>query len=439
MSETREKTVGPEKNRKFFSGRNFNSLKHYKLAIDGGESVLSDPIKGVGNRFGKEEEELLIEVLRSGKLNKNVGTKVKEFEDRFKELLETKHAIMSTSGTAAIHIALGGLNLDPGSEIITSPITDMGSIMPIFLSLCVPVFADLDKNTWEIDPEDVEQKITSRTKAILAIHLIGNSCNLKKLREIADRHNIYLIEDCAQAYGTTFDGKHVGSTYGDISCFSLNQCKHITCGDAGVTVTNNDAIAERARLFADKAWPRDVGRTSLFVAPNYRVTELQAAVALPQLKKIEPIAAIRKRLGDLLSHSIKELSTVEVQGSYPNSRNSYWFYAFAVDADIRNEFADALMAEGVPCTRGYIPKPVYTYEVFHNGKMFGESNFPYGHEPYRPNPETISYDDGICPFAEVLLESMIKLPFNEFWTEEEINKTAEAIRKVHYWLVDSGA
>ena len=151
-----------------------------KLVLDGGTPVLAEPIVRVGNRFGVEEERLVIEVLRSGNLNKNCGTKVTEFEKRFADYLGMKHAVMSSSGTAAIHIAMGALNLDPGSEVITSPITDMGSIMPILLSLCVPVFADLDVKTWEVDADDIERRITPRTKAILAIHLIGNSVNMEK-------------------------------------------------------------------------------------------------------------------------------------------------------------------------------------------------------------------------------------------------------------------
>jgi len=398
------------------------------------ELVLTETIGRNGNRFGDEEERLVLEVLRSGNLNKNCGTKVKEFEKQFAEYLGVKHAVMSTSGTAAIHIALGALNLDPGSEIITSPITDMGSIMPILLSLCVPVFADLDENTWEIDPDDVERKITPRTKAILAIHLIGNACSMDKLRKIANKHKIHLIEDCAQAFETTYNDTLVGK-FGLLGCFSFNQCKHITCGDGGITVTDDDMLAERARLFSDKAWPREKGRTSLFVAPNYRVTELQAAVAIAQLKKVQDICEKRNRLGKMLSDGIKRLSGIKIQEAYPNSKHTYWFYAFRVNAKIRDEFVKTLAGEGVPCTGGYIPRPVYEYEVFHNGKMFGNSNFPYGHEPYRPFPEPISYDRGICPFAECLLDEMIRIPFNEFWTEDDIQKTIEAIKKVHQGVI----
>jgi dTDP-4-amino-4,6-dideoxygalactose transaminase len=405
-----------------------------RLAIDGGTPVSTSPVGHNGERFGTEEENAVLEVLRSGKLNRNCGTRVKEFEARFADHLGVKHAIMSTSGTAAIHIALGALNLDPGSEIITSPITDMGTIMPILLSLCVPVFADLDPETWEISPEDIERKITPRTKAIIPIHLVGNAAPMDAVMDIAERHGLDVIEDCAQAYGTTFNGKHVG-TIAPQACFSLNQSKHITCGDGGVTVTDDDALAERALLFADKAWPRQVGRTSLFVAPNYRVTELQAAVALAQLGRVNEITSRRNALGDRLSAAIGDLPGIDVQRSYPNSRHTYWFYAFRVDASLRADVASALAAEGVPTIAGYIPHPVYFFEVFHNGTTFGNSNFPYGCPPFRPAPDPVSYEPGICPVAEDLCRQMIRIPINEFWTDDDIDATAEAIRKVHHWRI----
>jgi len=405
-----------------------------KLAIEGGKPVFEKPLKIEGKRFGEKEEKLVLEVLRSGKLNKNVGEKVREFEKKFADYLVVKHAIMSTSGTAAIHIALGALNLEPGSEILTSPITDMGSIMPIFLTLCVPVFADIDEETWEINPEDMEKKITPRTKAILAIHLIGNSCNMERILEIAKKYNLYVIEDCAQAFETTFQGKKVGK-FGKMGCFSLNQHKHITCGDGGITVTNDEKLAERARLFSDKAWPREVGRTSLFVAPNYRVTELQAAVAIAQLDKVVEIGERRNKLGRLLTDLIKEIPGIKAQKSHEDSKHTYWFYAFRVPQGIRDKFVEALRAEGVPASEGYTPKPVYLYEVFQEKNTFGSSHFPYGFPPFRPSPETVDYKEGDCPVAEKLLKEMIRIPLNEFWSKEDVEKCAEAIRKVSYWLI----
>jgi perosamine synthetase len=304
----------------------------------------------------------------------------------------------------------------------------MGSIMPIFMSLCVPVFADMDEDTMEIDPEDIEKKITPRTRAILAIHLTGNACNMEKIMDIAGKHNIYVVEDCAQSFETTFRGEPVGR-FGDLGCFSFNQHKHITCGDGGMTVTNNDEFAERARLFSDKAWPREKGRTSLFVAPNYRVTELQAAVMLAQIKKVKSICEKRNNLGNLLTKLVRDIRGIKVQESYPGSRHTYWFYTLRVPAETRDRFVDAIKAEGVPAIGGYVPRPVYLYEVFQSKSTFGNSHFPFGFAPFRPSPEPISYEEGICPVAEKTIKEMIKISLNEFWSEEDVKKTAQAVRK----------
>ena len=392
-------------------------------------------ISPTGERFGEPELRQLEEVIRSQRLNVNGGTKVREFERRWSAYLGVAHTVMVTSGTAALHCALGALKLEPGSEVITAPITDFGTIAPILQQLCVPVFADLDPATLCLDPADVERRVTPRTKAIVAVHLAGNACDMDALLAIARRHELYVIEDCAQSYNATYRGQKVG-TFGDMACFSLNQYKHISCGDGGMVVTNDNELTTRAQLFSDKAWPRDPNdpnrRDHLFVAPNYRVTELQAAVALAQLERLDGICERRTSAGDLLTSLIQDAPGVEVVRPYPGGTCTYWFFAFRVPAERRAEFVKALVAEGVPAGAGYIPKPIYLFDVLREKQTFGTSHFPFGYAPFRPpEGEEIEYHEGLCPVTEAeIIPKLVRMPFNEFWSEDDVRDAAHAIHTV---------
>lgn len=408
------------------------------LAVHGGEPVRKGPIAPTGERFGDAEIARLTEVIRSQRLNCNAGTRVKEFARTFAEYMGMKHGVMVSSGTAAIHIALGAVGLNPGDEVITGPITDMGSICPILLLNAVPVFADLEKDTLGMDPADLERRITKRTRVVMPIHLTANPCDMDAIVDVAERHGLAVVEDCAQAFNAKFRGRKVG-TFGRFGCFSLNQFKHISCGDGGVALTNDDALAERAELFSDKGWPRAQGRRDhLFLAPNYRATELQAAVALAQLEKLDRITDARRDRGDLLTELIGNAPGVHPVRVPPGSECTYWFYWLRVDATVRDEFAKALSAEGLPAASGYIPKPVYLYDVLRKKKTYGDSHFPFGCPPFRDPEDEIEYREGLCPNAEEALREMVLIPFNEFWSETDVRDAARIIHKVAAWFAEHG-
>src|SRR5438093_4482139 len=186
--------------------------------------------------------------------------------------------------------------VSPGDEVIVPPITDMGTVLPVLWQNAVPIFVDLDPRTYNMTPATVEQAITPRSRAIIAVHLAGNACDLKALKAIADKHKLWLIEDCAQSHGCTYDGKPVG-TVGQLGIYSYNEFKHISCGDGGLVVTNDNSLATKARLATDKAYNRAPGATARephFLADNYRMTELQGAVALAQLGKLDSIVSRRR-------------------------------------------------------------------------------------------------------------------------------------------------
>jgi len=402
-----------------------------ELAINGGPRTR---LKELPSRrdIGGEEMKELVDVIWSGNLNRVGGIKVSDFEKEFAKLYGVKHGVASTSGTASIHVALGAINPEPCSEIITGPISDIGSIVPILWQNCIPVFADIDPETYGLDPEDVERKITDRTVAVIAIHLFGQCCDMDPLVKICREHGLYLIEDASQAHLAEYKGRLAG-TMGDLGCFSLQQSKQMTCGDGGITITNDDKLAERARLFADKAWPRDQAgdRGYLFLAMNYRMTELQGAVALAQLRKVQNIVASRRRVGDTLTKLLSEVEGVNPPKTLPGSKHSYWLYPMTINPEVirvtPEEFAKAVSAEGIPAFTGYIKRPLYMFSILKEQATYGSSHCPFDCPRYN---RRVQYSEGDCPNAEKVLREIITIPVNEFYTDEDINDIFKAISKV---------
>jgi len=383
-------------------------------------------LESAGRTFGEEEERLVLEALRSGCLSRNGGTMVKRLESEFAAMLGVKHAVACSSGTASVHLAIAALDLEPGDEVIVPPITDIGSIVPILWQNAIPVFADVDHDTMVLDPVAVEAQVTPRTKAIMAVHLAGQPCNMTALRAIADRHGLKLIEDCSQAYWAEHEGRLVG-TMGDIACFSLQQSKHITCGEGGLTITNDDQFARRALLFSDKAWPREGASLGscrfLFLSQNYRMSELQGAVALGQLPKIASSVGNRRARAAELSELIEDIPGVEAPAVPANTKHSYWLYMLRVRPDAR-AIGDALLAQGVPAWVQYIIDPLYFSPMFTEKKTYGTSGYPLNEYARQ------TYGRGLCPQAEASLRSVIAIHWNENYTSEHVALIAGAIRKV---------
>jgi dTDP-4-amino-4,6-dideoxygalactose transaminase len=404
-----------------------------RLAIEGGPRAIRDRLPGftesTGRTFGREEEALVAEALRSGCLSKNGGTMVKRLESAFADLLAMPHAIACSSGTAAVHLAIAALDLEPGDEVIVPPITDIGTIAPILWQNAVPVFADIDTRTMVLDPAAVEAEISPRTRAIVAVHLAGQPCDMHALGEIVRRRGVRLVEDCAQAWLAEHEGRLVG-TIGDIACFSLQQSKHITCGEGGLVVARSEELARRALLFSDKAWPRD-GNTLgscrfLFLAQNYRMSELQGAVALGQLPKLGGIVARRRERADQLTRLIRGVTDVSAPFVPANTRHAWWLYMLRA-ADARR-LGDALVAEGVPAWVEYIVDPLYFSPMFTERRTYGSSGYPlaeFGRQRYAA---------GLCPQAEKALKEVIAIHWNENYTASQVEQIAEAVRKVamHY-------
>ena len=396
------------------------------LALVGGPKAKPTPY-GTGLRFGAEEKQQLNDALDQQTLFFASGKKTREFRERFSGRYGIKHCVTCTSGTAAIHIALAACGIQPGDQVVTASITDMGTCAAILLCGAIPVFADLHPTNFTLDPTSVEHCIGPKTTAIVAVHLTGAPCDMDALRAIALKHDLWLIEDCAQSYLTEYKRQLCG-TLGDIGCFSLNDFKHISAGDAGMVITHDDALAHRAELFADKCYDRAPGaeRNPYFLAPNYRMNELQAAVGIAQLAKLDSIVARRRRYGDALHAGIAGLPGVTPQGFVDGARPSYWFYMFRIDPRVlgpREHFIQALNAEGLNAGV-YVDRATYLFDVFTKKQGFGGSAFPFSLAP------EIHYAPGLCPVAEEIVTHVVRLSVNEFFTEEDLQQTLLGVRKV---------
>jgi dTDP-4-amino-4,6-dideoxygalactose transaminase len=399
-----------------------------RLAVEGGNPVRRAPLPGIERRaMGEEEIAALTEVIHSGQLGRHGGTKVKELEQVYAEFYGVKHAIAVSSGSAAVHTAVATIDPEPGDEIITTPCTDFGTVLGILFQNAIPVFADLDPETFCLDPASVEARITDRTRAILAVHLFGGLADVDALRTLADRRGIPLIEDCAQAQLSEYHGNLAG-TMGTLGCFSLNTTKHLNAGEGGLVVTNDDALARRARLFADKAWPRDEeGRYSLFLGQNYRLGELQAAVALVGLHRLRENVAARRRAVDRIYERIVGVPGIRIPAELPNTQSSYWILHLFVDDGIdADEAARALAAEGIPFSAKYVT-PLYTWPVLRDRQTYGRSGFPFN-SPYTSRP--FDYAPGLCPVFEAARERLILLSVDEQWGDADADDVVAAIRKV---------
>lgn len=405
-----------------------------RLALYEGEKVKNTPF-GVGRRFGDKEILQLKEALDQNTLFYWYGYKVKEFTGKFADMYGVKHCIATSSGTAAIHTALGAIGITAGDEVITSPITDMGTIIGILYQNAIPVFADLDPNTYNLDPAAIEKKITDKTKAILVVHLAGNPADMEPIMALAEKYKLRVVEDCAQSYLCYYKGRLAG-TIGDIGCFSTNDYKHISTGDGGMLLLRDDLLYEKALRFADKNYNRlskDPGsmRKVESLAPNYRMTELQGAVGLAQLDRLEWICSKRNAFGEGITEGIRGLKGIVPPKITDGGRSSYWFYLFRIDEKAarvsRNEFSAALAAEGIPNSLGYIPSCVYEYDLFKNKSAYSGTDCPFGCKYYGRN---ISYHKGMCPVAEEILDTSIKLNVSEFYTDRDLADIVEAIRKV---------
>ncbi len=406
------------------------------LAIDGGTPIRTDEFPQ-RTLFGPEDERQLLEVLDSQNAFFPLGTKVHEFERRWSELYGVSHAVCSTSGTSAIHVAIGAINPEPGSEIITTALSDMGTVAPIIQCNCIPVFADVQLGTFNLDPDDIERKITDKTAAIIAVHCFGQPADMDRIMAIADAHGLPVIEDCAQAHLTRHKGRLAG-TIGDMGTFSFQDSKHLQCGDGGCTIINDEELGRRATVYVDKGcdWTADrkYRLHYAFIGPCYRMTEFQGAVLLAQLQRLEWIVSQRQRLGDLFCELIAGIPGVHPPERTEGIEHSYWTTPIRIDEDVLGvgpeQFAEAVLAEGIPIAGNWIGKPLYMTDALLGRIAYGSSDLPFDYGRDQP----VEYHAGLCPTLELGMSQLRTLRIHEHFGDDDVRDCAAGFRKVaeHY-------
>lgn len=382
--------------------------------------------------ISEDDLDTLRQLGRDGNFSRYTSDVTFELERELADFFGVRQAATCSSGTAAIHGALIALDLPVGSEVITTPVTDVGVVLPIIYQNLVPVFADLDPTTYNLDPKSVEASITPNTSAIIAVHLAGNPCPMDELIEISKRHGIALIEDCSQAHGAQYKGRPVGSL-STISIASLQQSKHITSGEGGVIFGDDEALIDRVRLAVDKGWTRYKSlreRRYEFLSLNYRYTGVQAALVLPQMRRIEALLAKKRRLASLLYERLAPFKDlIGCQRVVDGAVHSYYSFPTYVTAgeQFRDDLMEVLAKEfDVECAYGYAnPVPLYLCTAaLEDPKRHGRG--------MRYNDRT--YPRGTCPVAEDLLSRSFLLPFNEKFDEADViemtDRLGQALAKV---------
>ncbi|MBI5834663.1 MAG: DegT/DnrJ/EryC1/StrS family aminotransferase [Armatimonadetes bacterium] len=397
------------------------------LAIYGGTPVRREPWPATGRRFGETELEELRAALEQNTLFYTAGGKTRALCERMAALVGTEYAIACSSCSAAIHAALKACGVGPGDEVVTSPITDAGTVLGIVYEGAIPVFADVDPGSCNLTAETVAARLTERTRAVIAVHLQGNPVDLNPLLALCRRRGIRLIEDCAQAWGARLNDRPVGSM-GDVGCYSLNDFKHISAGDGGLIVANDPELHHRAALAIDKCYDRiDGSRPMEFCAPNYRITELQSAVALAQLDRLPAIAERRHALGARLAAGLAGLDGVHAPTSVPGAWPSWWIYLIGLDAARYDApaFAAAVVAEGVPVRVGYVEPVHLAYRYLRERSAFNHSHWPFDQATAVPD-----YAPGLCPNAERAMASCLLFPISEWLDEQAVDDAVAAVGKV---------
>ncbi len=366
----------------------------------------------------------LIDISKSGLFSRYSSDYVLNLESKLAKYYDTQFAITCTSGTAALHGCLVSLDLPPGSEVITTSVADIGIIIPIIYENLIPVFADIDSETYNITAENVEKKITNKTKAVIAVHLGGSPCDLDSLSSLCKKYNIVLIEDFSQAHGAKWDDKKIGS-FGDISYGSFQQSKQITCGEGGIIVTNDKKLYDRAFIGVDKAWQRHLpleDRFYEFLAPNVRFNALQAAILKPQINRLDNLIERKRLIANKYRKNISHLSDyLKPQKIYSKGQSSYYsFPLFVSDNNFRDKLVYLLDKKfNLYCAKGYA-NPVPLYQCVNpliNPKKYGKGLLFSNNE----------YPEGTCPNAEDLLKRSFLIPFNENYSDSEVQEISNRI------------
>jgi len=389
-----------------------------KPAICGGTPVRDTKIYYGHQYLDQADYDAVVDVLKSDYLT--CGPKINELEAKLCEITGAKYAVVCSNGTAALHMAAMAAGIGEGDELITTPITFAASANCALYCGAKPVFADINEKTYNIDPDSVEARITSATKAVVAVDYTGQAVELERLQEICKKHNLVLIEDGAHSIGTKYNGKGIGSI-ADMTTFSFHPVKTITGGEGGAVLTNSEKYYQKLLLArshgitrASELMEYEVDGPWYYeqvdLGYNYRMTDIQAGLIISQLDKLPMFSARRKELVARYDAAFKKNDAIIVQEEIPQSDTTRHLYILRLNLDEltinRREFFDALAAENVCCNVHYIP--VY----------------------YFPYYQRLGYQKGLCPKAEKLYDEMITLPLYYGMSDQDCDDVIRAVEKI---------
>ena len=388
-------------------------------AIKGGKPVRENKIYYGRQCVGEDDVKAVSEVLTSDLIT--CGPMVAKLEKELAKYCEAKYAVAVSNGTAALHCACIAAGLKEGDEVITTPLTFAASANCVRYVGATPVFADINPDTYNIDPESIRAHITPKTKAVIAVDFTGQCVESEAIRAICDEYNLIFIEDAAHAIGSIYDGKKVGSL-ADMTCFSFHPVKTITCGEGGAVTTNNKelykkiVLAHTHGITHDEELMEEAPHEGIWyyeqisLGYNYRLTDFQAAMLSSQLKKLDVFKAKRKRIVAKYNDAFKDLSGIIVQKEIEKSDTCRHLYIIRLDLDklncTRREFFDAMSAENVQCQIHYVP--VYW--------------FPY----YKH----LGYKEGLCPNAEEVYKGILSIPLYPSLSDSDVDDVIEAVKKL---------
>lgn len=346
--------------------------------------------------IGNLEKEYVLKALDSGFVS-TAGPLVKEFEDEFAAFLDCKNAISVVNGTSGLHLALRLLNIGPGDEVIVPSLTFIASANSVTYVGATPVIVDVQPDTWTIDPLQIEKAISSRTKAIIPVHLYGNPVDMDAIMEIARQHNLFVIEDAAESLGSTYKGNYTG-TFGNLGVFSFNGNKVITTGGGGMVVTDNDELAQRARLLVNQgraAYEKEYIHQE--IGYNFRLTNIQAALGLAQMKRLPEFLAVKRRNARIYQRELQDIPGIRWQKELIDADSNWWLFSILVEDEFpedRYSIMSRLTSKGIQV------RPLFT--------------------PLDKQPCYSRYNIPKCEIADYLHSRGINLPSASFLTEDDV-------------------
>jgi perosamine synthetase len=353
---------------------------------------------------GELEKEYLNKAIDSGYIS-TIGPFVSEFEEKFAQYLGASKAVSTQSGTAALHISLYELGIGKGDEVIVPALTFIATVNPIMYVGAKPVFVDVDMNTWNIDPDEIEKNITEKTKAILLVYLYGNPCDMEHIMKIADKHNLHVVEDATESLGAKYKGKFTG-TFGDFGCFSFNGNKIITTGGGGMVVGKDIKRLEHIKFLVNQARDESNGYYHPEIGFNYRMTNIEAAMGLSQMTKLDDFLARKKEFHDIYKEELKDIDYISFQTEHDNANSSHWLTCIMINKDVNISALQKLLKEkGIPSRRVFMPIVEFPpYKKFKKGN-FNNSSQIYNSGLCLPS-STLNSKDDIYYICNVLKDTL---------------------------------